>query len=297
MPSMTARSRFGGMMPSPIPGTPCVPHRCSEISGHSLGSTAKARTAGSCALSARATPVIHPPVPCEATTASMARRPAPRSPRPRPLRVGVVRVLELAGEEVAAGVGGLDLAHLRQRQVDVRAGAGREHQLGAVAPDHGLALGAHALGHDDDARVALDRGDGRAGDAGVAGGAFDDGHAGLEIAARLGARQHVRVDAVLHGAGGPVPLDLRQELHARGRHALQTDQRRAADGVEQRRQLLAVGVPVGRHGPLRDPVSPRRAACVPRSRAAARWRWRFPWSGVPRAEGRPAACGTPVPRR
>ena len=58
------------MMPSPMPGTPCVPHRSSEISGHSAGSTAKTRTAGSCAFSARATPLIHPPVPCAATTAS-----------------------------------------------------------------------------------------------------------------------------------------------------------------------------------------------------------------------------------
>ena len=45
------------MIPSPIPGTPCVPHRCSLISGPSDGSTAYACTPGSCALSARATPV------------------------------------------------------------------------------------------------------------------------------------------------------------------------------------------------------------------------------------------------
>ena len=57
------------MIPSPIPGTPWVPHRCSLISGPSDGSTAYACTAGSCALSARATPVIQPPVPCAATTA------------------------------------------------------------------------------------------------------------------------------------------------------------------------------------------------------------------------------------
>ena len=40
IPSIAARSRFRGMIPSPIPGTPCVPHRCSLISGHSAGSTA-----------------------------------------------------------------------------------------------------------------------------------------------------------------------------------------------------------------------------------------------------------------
>ena len=50
MPSISARSRFGGTMPSPMPGTPCVPQRCSLISGHSAGSTANARTIGSCAL-------------------------------------------------------------------------------------------------------------------------------------------------------------------------------------------------------------------------------------------------------
>ena len=51
-----------------------------------------------------------------------------------------------------------------------------------------------------DARVALDRGDRRARDPGVARRALDDRHAGPQVAALLGPGQHVRVDPVLHRA-------------------------------------------------------------------------------------------------
>jgi hypothetical protein len=98
-------------------------------------------------------------------------------PRDR-LCIGVVGVLELPRHEVALGIGGDDLVHLRDREVDVGARAGRQDELGAVGLDHPLALLAHAARHHDHAVVALDRGDGRARDPRVAGRRLDDRHPG-----------------------------------------------------------------------------------------------------------------------
>ena len=140
----------------------------------------------------------------------------------RELRLGVVGVLELPRKEVAVGIGGHDLTHAFDREVDVGARAGREHEVGAVGADHRLALVAHALGHHDHAPVPLDRRDRRARDAGVAGRALDDRHAGLEVASLLGLGEHRGVDAVLHRARRSVPLDLREHLDAGRGHALQT---------------------------------------------------------------------------
>src|ERR1043166_4217530 len=76
-----------------------------------------------------------------------------------------------------------DLCEPLQREIHVALAARREDERGAVRAHDLLALVAHALGHDDCARIALHRGDERAGDTGVAGGALEHGHAGLEIAA------------------------------------------------------------------------------------------------------------------
>jgi hypothetical protein len=159
------------------------------------------------------------------------------------LRVGVVLVLELAGHEEALRVGRDDLAHLRDRQVDVGARAGREDELGPVGLDHPLALDAHAARHHDDAVVALDRGDRRARDPGVAGRGLDDRHAGLEVAALLGTFDHVPVDPVLGRTRRSVPLDLREEAEALGADAGQPDERRPTDGVEHRGERSGVRVP------------------------------------------------------
>ena len=128
------------------------------------------------------------------------------------LRRGVVRVLELPGEEVCLGVGRHDLTHPLQGEVDVRAGAGGQHELGAVGTDHLLPLVAHALRHHDEAGIAFDRGYRGTCDAGVPGRALDDRHARLQVAARFGTLDHSRVDPVLDRSRRPIPLDLRQNL-------------------------------------------------------------------------------------
>ena len=169
-------------------------------------------------------------------------------------------------------------------------GTRREHEVGAVGRDHRLPLAAHALGHHDHAAVALDRGDRGARDAGVAGRALDDRHAGPQVAPRLGLREHRSVDAVLHRAGRPVPLHLREHLDAGRRDPLQPDERGPSDRVEQRRDLATVGIPRDRHlrssfphgHPARAPRStyPSRletasaasAASLPRGRSTARIR-------------------------
>jgi hypothetical protein len=71
IPSITARSRFAGTIPSPIPAMPWVPHWRSEMSAHSAGSAANTLMFGSSRLSVRPTPLIQPPVPCAAITASI----------------------------------------------------------------------------------------------------------------------------------------------------------------------------------------------------------------------------------
>ena len=134
MPSISDRSRLRGMIPSPIPGTPWVPHRSSEMSGHSAGSAGVDADAGSWAFSACATPLIHPPVPCAATTACTAPPVCSQISSPdAPLRRGVVGVLELRREEVAAGLGRHHLAHPRDREIDVGPGPGGEHERRSVA--------------------------------------------------------------------------------------------------------------------------------------------------------------------
>ncbi len=128
------------------------------------------------------------------------------------------------------------------------------------AADHRLALGAHALGHHDRARVSLHGGHGGARDAGVAGGALDDRHAWTEIAALLRPLQHAPVDAVLHRAGGPVPLDLREQLHALGGDPRQAHQRGVARRSQDRVVRVAVRIPAaGDIGPARHPADLRRS--------------------------------------
>ena len=108
-----------------------------------------------------------------------------------------------------------------------------QHELRAEGAQHDAPLEAQRLGHDDDAAVALHRGDERQRDAGVAAGRLDDhGLPGLDQAVALGRLDHREADAVLHAAGGVLALELRDDLRPLGRpcgHAVQAHQRRAAD--------------------------------------------------------------------
>ena len=174
-------------------------------------------------------------------------------PRGR-LRIGVVGILELTRHEVTLGIGGDDLTHLRDREVDVGPRPRREDELGPVGLDHPLAFEAHATRHHDHAVIALDRGDGRARDPGVAGRRLDDRHAGPQVAALLGPLDHRAIDPILRRARRAVPLDLGEQAEPLGRHAGQADERRSPDRVEHRGKRSGVGVPDERLGALHGPV-------------------------------------------
>jgi hypothetical protein len=124
------------------------------------------------------------------------------------------------------------------------AALGREHQLCAEGL-HGLgAFHREVLRHDQHHAVALDgRGHGQ-GDAGVAGGGFDQGVAGLDLAALLGALDHREGRPVLDRTGRVVAFQLAENhVAALGIFcrvdALQGDQGGLADGVFDRRIIHA----------------------------------------------------------
>ena len=119
--------------------------------------------------------------------------------------------------------------------------------------------------------------------------------------------EHVRVDAVLHRAGGAVPLDLREELDAGRGHALEPHERRAADRVQQgaaapsrcaSHAIVMCVIPSSRRRPRRQPR--RRVARACRTYPSRRETARRPPPSSSRADrgaGPPAASGTPAPRR
>jgi hypothetical protein len=114
--------------------------------------------------------------------------------------------------------------------------ARREDQLGAERL-HGLrAFDAQVFGHDQQHAVTADRCRHRQRDAGVARGGFDQGVAGLDVSALLGAADHADGRPVLHRPGGVVAFELAEEdvaalVVALSRHAHQTHHRRIADHV------------------------------------------------------------------
>src|ERR1044071_2285847 len=83
-------------------------------------------------------------------------------------------------------------------------------------------------------------------------------HARTQVAARLGALEHVEVDAVLEAAARPVPLDLDEDTRAHvARDTAQSHEGRANDGVRDRRQGATVTIPGEGH--LADCTSRHRA--------------------------------------
>src|SRR5690606_16725040 len=80
-----------------------------------------------------------------------------------------------------------------------------------------------------------DAGDHRQGDARVARGRLDDPLPGGERAVGLGLLDHAQGDAVLHRPGGVLPLELRQDAHARvGAERADVEHRGVADQFEDR---------------------------------------------------------------
>ena len=151
------------------------------------------------------------------------------------MALAVGQVVELVGPHRA----GL----LRHPARDVHVVAGIAIRLGRhqaqIGADHAQEVDlllALRLRHHDDAAIAARVADQREADAGVAGGALDDGAAGLQHAALLGVGDDVEAGAILHRAARVHELGLAQDVAAGGlRGAAQPDQRRLAD---RRRQVL-----------------------------------------------------------
>ena len=85
----------------------------------------------------------------------------------------------------------------------------------AIGQHQPAAFDRHAFGHDQDQLVALDRGDHRQADAGIAAGRLDDRAAGLELAVALGRLDHRQRDAVLDRPAGVGPLGLDPDFGVR----------------------------------------------------------------------------------
>ncbi len=99
----------------------------------------------------------------------------------------------------------------------------------------------HLVGNDEDDAITFGRGDERETEAGVAGGGFDDGAAGLEVPVALGRFDHGEGDAVLDRAGRVLVLQLHEELAGADIHARDLDQRCVADEREDGGGITARG--------------------------------------------------------
>jgi len=109
-----------------------------------------------------------------------------------------------------------------------------EPQIGADHAQEIDLLAALRLRHDDDRAITQRIAHQGQPDAGVAGGALDDGAAGLENAAPLGVGDDGEAGAVLHRAARVHELGLGENGAAGCRRgAAQMDQRGVADGAEQ----------------------------------------------------------------
>src|SRR5436853_215055 len=151
------------------------------------------------------------------------------------VRLDVVGIVELRRHPVAGWVLPAYLFDLLQGKVDVGFAAERLYHLGAVSHIHLLAFFAHAFGHHDDARVAFDRRDERAGDAGIAGRAFQYGHPFLEVAAPLCPFDHVQVDAIFERPRRAEVFELDADFRLNVcSDAIEPHHRRVADTVEKR---------------------------------------------------------------
>jgi hypothetical protein len=145
----------------------------------------------------------------------------------------IVRVAELVDEVRARGFLGHALGHvlvvLRVALGDVRAG---QAHFGAHRLEVEDLLAAHLVGHDQDQLVALLLGHQRQAQAGIAGGALDQGRARLQFATLLGGLDHRQADAVLDGSPGIGAFELQVQLADTGIQALGLDDRGLANEVE-----------------------------------------------------------------
>ena len=166
-------------------------------------------------------------------------------------RVRLVRVLvglegarDLLGEAVGDRV--VALRRLGRDRV------GADDHLRAEGLQQRDLLAAHLVRHREDAAVALQRGDDREAGAGVPRGRLDDRPARLELSLALGRLDHRDRDPVLDRAAGVEEFELGQHrCSVRGDDALEADDRRVADQVEQGRILPRHGANITAEGELK----------------------------------------------
>ena len=174
-------------------------------------------TLGLRALRARLTPASVPPVPqaqVKASTLPLVCVPD-FSAGGGAVALAVGEVVELVGPDGAQFLG------QTAGDVDVVAGVliglGRDQaEVRADHPQEGDFFLGLRFRHDDHAFIAERVGDQREADAGIAGGALDDGAAGFERAVRLGGADDGKAGAVLHRAAGGAELGLAEDLAPRG---------------------------------------------------------------------------------
>ena len=156
--------------------------------------------------------------------------------------LGVAFVAVLVQHQVVVGAVGDDVLGHCHAAVSAEGAVGVD-DLRAVGGQQLGALYGHIFGHYHGDGVAFETANHRQGDAGVAGGGFQDGAGGGDFAVGFGAFNHLEGDAVLDAAGGVLALQLGVDPHGRvGAEVVQLHQRGVADGSQQ----PAIGA-VGRH--------------------------------------------------
>ena len=108
----------------------------------------------------------------------------------------------------------------------------RQHHLGTHRATVVDLLRAHLVGDDEHQLVALLRRDQCQAEAGVTGGRFDDGGARLEVAAALGAFDHLQRHAVLDRTAGIRRLELQEQTARPDIEVVDLDHRGAPDHLE-----------------------------------------------------------------
>ena len=118
----------------------------------------------------------------------------------------------------------------------------RQHDLRAEEAHELSPLDREALRHRDHERIALRGAHHREPDAGIAGRRLDDRLARAQLAASFRRLDHAEREPVLDRAHRVEGLELHVDVNAVGREAIEADDRRAADGLED------IAIQVLRHG-------------------------------------------------
>ena len=166
-------------------------------------------------------------------TAGIGHLPQDLRPGAVLVRRDIVGVAELIDEVGAGGLAGDAFGEILvivgMALGDVGTG---QHDFGAHRLEVEDLLPTHLVGHDQDQLVALLLRDQGQADAGIAGGAFDQGVAGADVAALFGGVDHGKTDAVLDRAAGVLALELEVQLADAGVEPLRLHDRGVGDQFE-----------------------------------------------------------------